>query len=65
MGNDVQRLLQIAAELQQLVDTDPHAFGVDYELGTLRECIEAWEAVTASADMFLKVVKQDRGIADQ
>jgi len=61
----ITRLLQIATELQEIADTDPHAFGDGHESDAVKTVIEAWDATSALMSVFLTVVKHDYGIKDQ
>ena len=46
----------------QVLDDDPDAFGEGYIEETLREAIEAWEAVNSLADFFIGRVREVRSI---
>ena len=49
-------------DLQEILDGDPRKFGEGYEDATVREVVEAWEAVNVLSDVFLDVVRGTRGI---
>ena len=59
----LERCLQILNALQEdVLGGDPRAFGEGRNLEAVWEVVEEWEAVNALADVFLRIVRDTRGI---